>query len=249
MDTVRLVSPASLIVPWALWFAIAVGWAAAGMQMADRRAGQAVIFWQRLLVLFGPLYLLGTVQLGRLIITPGAIALVVLVVMVAVHRGDLGSLLRQLGEGDHDVVSLLRRGRKILVDWWQSTANSPQGGIAAVVLLKKDGSPYGGRDFGIEGSAAYAVIQNLLGRAILSDATDVHLEPKTGKEIHVRYRIDGMLQPIDSIPAGLGQAVVSVLKVIGDMDIAERRRPQDGSFAVLAAGKRIEVRAATAPTN
>lgn len=144
---------------------------------------------------------------------------------------------------------MLRSVGRLAAEWWRSTAAPAPGRQVAVALLKKDGTPYGGNDFGADGSAAYSVIQSMLGRAIESGATDVHLEPKTGREIHVRYRIDGMLQPINSLQAGVGQAVVSVLKVVADMDIAERRRPQDGSFAVLAEGKRIEVRAATAPTN
>lgn len=249
MNMLNALTVQSLAMPWVIWLTIAVGWATASMQLGDRPAERSAIVWQRLLVLFGPVFFLCTLQVGRRAVAPGAILLVALVAMVAVRRGDLSRLLRKLSEGDRDAVSLLLRGRQVFVQWWHSATETVTPGTPAVVLLKKDSSPYGGRDFGADGSAAYAEIQNLLGKAILSGATDVHLEPKTGQEIHVRYRIDGMLQPIDSIPAGLGQAVVSVLKVVGDMDIAERRRPQDGSFAVLAAGKRIEIRAATAPTN
>jgi len=220
-----------------------------GMTSRNSGGGRAAEAWQRLLVLFGPLFLLATLQLGRRVIAPAATGLVALLAMVAWRRGELATLTRQVAGGNHDAASLLREVRRIAVGWWQSSAEPSPGRQSAVLLLKKDGSPYGGRDFGVDGSAAYAVIQEMLGKAVAGGATDVHLEPKTGGEVHVRYRIDGMLQPVKRLPAGLGQAVVSVIKVVGDMDIAERRRPQDGSFAVLAEGRRLEMRVATAPTN
>lgn len=188
-------------------------------------------------------------QLGRRVIAPSAITLVGLMAVVATRRGDFAAILRELQAGNRDPASLLRELRRLAAAWWQSASGPERGGQPQVVLLKKDGTPYGGSDFGTGGSAAYAVIQDLLGKAVVANATDAHMEPKAGGELHVRYRIDGMLQAVKSLSPGLGQAVVSVLKVVGDMDIAERRRPQDGSFAVLAEGRRLEVRIATAPTN
>jgi general secretion pathway protein E len=251
METLDTIVPAALALPWGLWLVISLGWVAAVMRIAGGASltGRSVLTWQRLLVLFGPLFLLGTLQLGRRVIVPAAISLVAVVAMVATRRGEFTTLMRQLTGGGQDPASILRQARRLIAAWWQSTGEPSRAGQSAVLLLKKDGTPYGGRDFGADGSAAYSVIQDMLGKAIATGATDVHLEPKTGGEVHVRYRIDGMLQPINSLQSGLGQAAVSVLKVVGDMDIAERRRPQDGSFAVVAAGRRVEVRAATAPTN
>jgi general secretion pathway protein E len=251
MDTLTFIDPASLVVPWGVWLVVALGWTAAALGMTGGRArgGNAAHVWQPCLLLFGPVFLLGTIQMGRRVVAPAAITLVGLVAMVAIRRGDLAAIFRDLQGGNHDPASLLRSVRRLMADWWRSASGPERGGQPPVVLLKKDGTPYGGSDFGAGGSAAYAVIQDILGKAVAAGATDVHMEPKTGGEVHVRYRIDGMLQPVKSLPSGLGQAVVSVLKVVGDMDIAERRRPQDGSFAVLAEGRRLEIRAATAPTN
>ncbi|MEY3205596.1 MAG: Type secretion system protein, partial [Planctomycetota bacterium] len=72
---------------------------------------------------------------------------------------------------------------------------------------------------------------------------------KTGHDIQVRYRIDGMMQTMHTLPADVGRAIISAVKVVGDMDIAEKRRPQDGTFAVLAEGRKFDVRAASGPTN
>jgi type II secretory ATPase GspE/PulE/Tfp pilus assembly ATPase PilB-like protein len=211
--------------------------------------GRSAVAWQRLLVLFGPVFLLGTLQFGRRVIVPAAVALAAVVTVVAVRRGEFATVGRLLAGGGQQPASLLGQLQRLVADSWRSPAEPGRGGQPAVLLLKKDGTPYGGRDFGADGSAAYSVIQDLLGQAIAAGATDIHLEPKAGREVHVRYRIDGMLQPVSSLQVGLGQAAVSVLKVVADMDIAERRRPQDGSFAATAGGRRIEIRAATAPTS
>jgi general secretion pathway protein E len=251
MDTLITIDPASLVVPWVGWLIVALGWTAATLGMTGGRArgGRSAHIWQKLLLIFGPVFLLGTMQLGRRVIAPSAITLVGLMAVVATRRGDFAAILRELQAGNRDPASLLRELRRLAAAWWQSASGPERGGQPQVVLLKKDGTPYGGSDFGTGGSAAYAVIQDLLGKAVVANATDAHMEPKAGGELHVRYRIDGMLQAVKSLSPGLGQAVVSVLKVVGDMDIAERRRPQDGSFAVLAEGRRLEVRIATAPTN
>ena len=251
MEVLHSLRPEGLAWPWGAWLMVAVGWTAAAIGMGSGTSfwGRSASVWQQVLILFGPVFVLGTMQLGRHVIAPAVLLLGALVAVVAMRRGDLATIWLQVGRGQYDMASLLREARRLASDWWQSTSKLSRGGQPAALLLKKDGTPYGGLDFGSDGSAAYSVIQDMLGNAIAVGATDVHLEPKTGREVHVRYRIDGMLQPIRSLQAGLGQAVVSVLKVVGDMDIAERRRPQDGSFAVVAEGRRIEVRAATAPTN
>lgn len=251
MDTLETIAPASLALPWGVWLMLAVGWAAAALRMGGGISTQSrsAAAWQRLLVLFGPVLFLGTIQFGRQTIVPAAVALAVLVAVVAVRRGELMPLTRKLAGGGHQPATLLGRLQRLVAAAWRSPVGPGRVGQPAVELLKKDGTRYGGRDFGADGSVAYALVQDLLGRAIALGATDVHLDPKAGRAVHVRYRIDGMLQPVSSLQEGLGQAVVSVLKVVADMDIAERRRPQDGAFAALAGGERIEIRAATSPTS
>lgn len=114
--------------------------------------------------------------------------------------------------------------------------------------MRKDGTPFGKQDVGEQGSAALQRAQDILGRAVAANATDVHLEPTNGQQLQIRFRVDGMMQPVEAVPAGLGQAVVSILKVVADMDIAERRRPQDGTFVTLVGPRRFDVRAASGPT-
>lgn len=123
---------------------------------------------------------------------------------------------------------------------------------AVIIILKKDGTPVDGQGKdGLDREASRAIksVQQIFEKAIDMRATDVHLEPKAAEEMVVRCRIDGIMQNVSTLKGSAGKAVVSALKVCGDMDIAERRRPQDGAFAVLKGGHKFDIRAATGPTN
>ena len=91
------------------------------------------------------------------------------------------------------------------------------------------------------------VVNYLLGRAASDAASDIHVEPYEDRT-RVRYRIDGLLFDLLEIPAALHLAVVSRLKIISRLDIAERRLPQDGSFASRIQGREIDFRVSTLPT-
>ena len=140
------------------------------------------------------------------------------------------------------------------VEKWFSAKGpgAAKGPESQVVLLKKDGTiieGQGGKGMDKETSRAIKTVQELFEKALLMRATDVHLEPKSGEELIVRCRIDGILQNVLTLQGNSARAVVSALKVCADMDIAERRRPQDGAFAVLKDGRKFDVRAASGPTN
>src|SRR5690606_38799608 len=77
--------------------------------------------------------------------------------------------------------------------------------------------------------------------------SDVHLEAVPGG-LEVRYRVDGVLLKAPSPPPGLAAAVVSRLKVMAEMDVAERRRPQDGRVRLRLEDRRVDVRVSTLPT-
>jgi type II secretory ATPase GspE/PulE/Tfp pilus assembly ATPase PilB-like protein len=132
---------------------------------------------------------------------------------------------------------------------------TPRGSVAAgprLTLLKKDGRTYDGHeadDLDHETSEAITSAQAILTKAIQLRATDIHLEPKSGDELLVRYRIDGIMQNAGTVTGVAGRATVSAIKVLGDMDIAERRRPQDGTFAAVFDGRKFDIRAASGPTN
>jgi general secretion pathway protein E len=140
---------------------------------------------------------------------------------------------------------------KTVAKWLPARSGPAAPENIAVIILKKDGTPVEGQggDLDREASKALKTVQQIFEKAIEMRATDVHLEPKEGEELIVRCRIDGILQNVLALKGSAGKAVVSAIKVCGDMDIAERRRPQDGTFALLKAGRKFDVRAASGPTS
>jgi type IV pilus assembly protein PilB len=91
------------------------------------------------------------------------------------------------------------------------------------------------------------VVNYVLGRAALDGASDIHVEPAEDRT-RVRYRIDGLLFDLLEVPRQLHLAVVSRIKIISRLDIAERRLPQDGSFASRIHGQEFDFRVSTLPT-
>jgi type IV pilus assembly protein PilB len=90
-------------------------------------------------------------------------------------------------------------------------------------------------------------VDALLMKAIRMKASDIHIEPYED-EIRVRYRIDGVLVEIKKMPKNLIYGLVSRLKIMSAMDIAERRLPQDGRFRIKIAGRSVDFRVSTLPT-
>ncbi|MDH3442672.1 MAG: type II secretion system ATPase GspE [Deltaproteobacteria bacterium] len=91
------------------------------------------------------------------------------------------------------------------------------------------------------------LVNQLLVRALESRASDVHIEPFEN-QLKVRYRIDGILHEVEPPPRQLKAAVVSRLKILAQLNIAERRLPQDGRIKIRLAGKDVDLRIATVPT-
>ena len=91
------------------------------------------------------------------------------------------------------------------------------------------------------------LVNLLLAEAVEAGASDVHLEAEA-RGAAVRYRIDGALHPAPAPPAHLRAAVVSRLKIMAELDIAERRLPQDGRVRLRTGGRELDVRVSTLPT-
>jgi type II secretion system protein E len=91
------------------------------------------------------------------------------------------------------------------------------------------------------------LVNLIMHQAIQERASDIHIEPHE-RELRVRYRVDGVLHDASSPPRHLHPAIISRIKILGDMDIAERRLPQDGRARIKMAGRNIELRISTIPT-
>ncbi len=91
------------------------------------------------------------------------------------------------------------------------------------------------------------MVNLIISRAIESRASDIHIEPFE-KELKVRYRIDGILYDVESPPKRLKSAVISRIKIMARLNIAERRIPQDGRIKMKVLGKDLDLRVSTLPT-
>jgi len=99
----------------------------------------------------------------------------------------------------------------------------------------------------IAGSPIVNLVNVALLTAVKGKASDIHIEPdKRGTRI--RYRVDGVLRDLMKPPAGMHAAIVSRVKVIGKMDIAEKRLPQEGRVRIVAEGRDIDLRVSSMPT-
>lgn len=91
------------------------------------------------------------------------------------------------------------------------------------------------------------MVNLIINQAIQDRASDIHVEPFE-KELRVRYRVDGVLHEVNSPPKRFHAAIVSRIKILSDLNIAERRLPQDGRMRIRSGGRQIDLRIATIPT-
>jgi type IV pilus assembly protein PilB len=91
------------------------------------------------------------------------------------------------------------------------------------------------------------VVDRILTQAMRDRASDVHIEP-SDDIVRVRFRIDGALKEILQLPSAIGPGLVSRIKIMANMNIVERRRPQDGQLTINIDGKEVDVRVATTAT-
>jgi type IV pilus assembly protein PilB len=134
---------------------------------------------------------------------------------------------RLFGDGD-EVAELLE----------EASAEAPKEDLENVELREHRGP---------SGAPTVRLVGSILRRAAGDGASDIHLEPR-GEELTVRFRVDGVLREVMSVPAALQGGVVARLKVLASLDIAERRLPQDGRFSATLEDGRMDLRVATLPT-
>ncbi len=99
----------------------------------------------------------------------------------------------------------------------------------------------------VEAAPVVKLVNGVLARAADEGASDIHFEPQA-KDLLIRFRHDGVLHEIMTIPKRLQAGVISRLKIMADLDIAERRVPQDGRIGLTVGGRPIDMRVASLPT-
>ena len=90
------------------------------------------------------------------------------------------------------------------------------------------------------------LLNSLIGKALRRGASDMHIEPHAGRG-RVRFRIDGVLHDVDTIPPAMVLPIITRLKILAAMDIAERRRPQDGKIEIRIGGEEVDIRVSALP--
>jgi type IV pilus assembly protein PilB len=110
-----------------------------------------------------------------------------------------------------------------------------------------DEGPITDLDKMVDGSPITNLVNMVLMTAIKDGASDIHIEPDRNRT-HIRYRIDGALRDLMKPPMGLHASIISRIKVIGNMDIAEKRLPQEGRVRIVAKDREIDLRVSSMPT-
>jgi general secretion pathway protein E len=97
------------------------------------------------------------------------------------------------------------------------------------------------------GAPVVKLVNQLLYRAVDTRASDIHIEP-FDSHLKIRYRVDGVLRELEAQPAASAAAIISRVKIMAGLNIAERRLPQDGRYKIRVAGEMIDLRISTVPT-
>ena len=117
-------------------------------------------------------------------------------------------------------------------------------------IVDDDAEPDGERDLHLEDTETDApiikLVHSIVAQAIQQGASDIHVNPEEG-DTRVQFRVDGVLYPAATIKRRMAMGVVSRIKIMADMDISEKRVPQDGRFALTVDGRRVDIRVVTLP--
>ncbi|WP_295579323.1 GspE/PulE family protein [uncultured Oscillibacter sp.] len=131
-----------------------------------------------------------------------------------------------------------------------------EGAARAIEEMRREARPTGDSvsvyattavDEDVQSAPTVRLVNSIIGRAVAEQASDIHLEPHED-ELRVRMRIDGMMRNVLTVPKDLQASVISRLKVMGGMDIAERKVPQDGRANVQVKHTDVDLRMSTLPT-
>jgi type IV pilus assembly protein PilB len=133
------------------------------------------------------------------------------------------------------VVSRLTQLDEAVIDAGQDTEDAD--GPAEIVDLRESA----------DDAPVIKLVNQIVAQAVDKGASDIHLEPD-GSQLRVRFRIDGVLVETANVPKRMVAGVVSRVKIMGDLDIAERRLPQDGRFGLTIDGHHVDLRVVTLPS-
>jgi type IV pilus assembly protein PilB len=158
-----------------------------------------------------------------------------------------GCKIRPVLALDSNIREFIKKysGGEVSVDAFLTSLGDSQ--VEVVEREAVDEGPVTDLDKMVTGSPIINLVNVALMTAIRDRASDIHIEPDK-RGTRVRYRIDGLLRDLMKPPQGMHAAIVSRVKVIGKMDIAEKRLPQEGRVRIVAEGREIDLRVSSMPT-
>jgi type IV pilus assembly protein PilB len=145
---------------------------------------------------------------------------------VVATAADIEAATRKYGQFEHSVEEMA------------TEASSAAGGEAQD--LEEMGAA-------VEDAPIVKLVNMLINQAVADRASDIHVEPAE-RDLRIRYRIDGVLHEVMRSPKNIQNGLISRLKIMADINIAERRVPQDGRVGLMVGGKAVDLRVATLPT-
>jgi len=155
------------------------------------------------------------------------------IIPVLALEQNINEYIRKYGAGDVDIDEFL--------------TTLSESDVEVVEREEVDDDPTTDLSQMVDGSPIINLVNVAFLTAVRDGASDIHVEPdKSGTRI--RYRIDGSLRELMRSPAGMHAAIVSRIKIIGKMDISERRLPQEGRVRIIAEGRDIDLRVSSIPT-
>ncbi|MFA6129400.1 MAG: type II secretion system ATPase GspE [Candidatus Omnitrophota bacterium] len=148
--------------------------------------------------------------------------------------------------GSVDPVLVSSKSIEKVLDFYYGQGNSVEE-IVKSIEKKKMPADKGFLMESAEEPPVIKLVNILISEAVKDRVSDIHIEPEM-EVLRVRYRIDGILHEVHSLPKKLQNAVISRVKILAEMDIAESRRPQDGKISVKLENKDLDIRVSTFPT-
>jgi type IV pilus assembly protein PilB len=141
---------------------------------------------------------------------------------------------------EHEIIAAIERYYRD--EWVPSIPDEKSGSVK----IESAATQWLQRDEAAERSAV-SMLERVIGRAAREGASDIHFEPRQD-DMRIRFRVDGTFQDVAMLPSELAPAIVARVKVLGGMDIAEHRLPQDGRFSATVEERRLDLRSSTFPT-
>ncbi len=181
--------------------------------------------------------------------------------IVPIEQGPDGAVLAMADPLDRFAIDAVRMAAGAPVEVRVATPADIEAALHSLYDVDKEGAAAGtGGDNGVDAEAdverlrdlaseapVIRLVNRMIERAIEQRASDIHIEPFEGR-LRVRYRVDGVLQEAESPADRLAAAIVSRIKIMARLNIAERRLPQDGRIKVVVRGKEFDLRIATTPS-